>query len=297
MINEIKLPLTFCNLLKRLQNNEKIPIGKFSSKINKALLLDFENENVLQISQQSRTKYVFCFDKKYLDNYLREFGINDLDNYIEFLIKNDTSRSEAATISANSKFKKYRIFNGFFVNSYLSILGEICEHQISLNPQKGTWLYIEDYKTFKIDKNITIVGVENTETFKLIESYKHLFKNIKPLFLLRYNNNSYIEWLQNIKNDYLHFGDFDLSALAIYISEFRNKLTVDRCRFYIPENIEDLIKNSNNKRDYLIQLNDTRVKSINFDDYEEVSKLAKLINKEKRTIEQEVLMTSLIDDE
>jgi|AntAceMinimDraft_17_1070374.scaffolds.fasta_scaffold00162_9 hypothetical protein len=291
MTKEVKLPLVFCRLLKRLQNNEKISIGKFSSNINKKLLQDFSNENVIRISQQGRTKYIYCSNIEYLNNYLKEFGITNLVEYIEFLEKEDTTRAEAVEIASNSKRKKERIFNGFFVKSYLLIYGEINEQKILLKPQQGTWLYIENYKTFKIDRSITVIGVENTETFTLIENYKHLFKDVKPLFLLRFNNNSYIEWLQSIENEYLHFGDFDLSALAIYITEFRNKLPVERCNFFIPESIVDLIKNSKNKKDFLTQLNDKRVKGIDFNNYKEVSKLAELIYKEKKTIEQEVLMT------
>jgi len=110
------------------------------------------------------------------------------------------------------------------------------------------------------------------------------------LFLLRYNNNSYIEWLQKIPNNYLHFGDFDLSAIAIYITEFKNKLKNKDCKFFMPENIEELIINSKNKKDYLKQLNDKRVKALNFKQHIEVNKLVVLIQANKRTVEQEILM-------
>ncbi len=290
MINETKLTLTFCRILEKIKQKEKIAIGKFSSKTNKELLKMFIDEKVLQISSQGRTDYIYCTDNKYLDNYLQTFGIDSLDKYKNFLKKKETSRAEAIKIASNSKQKKGRIFNGFFLKSYLPIVAKIENQEISLQPQKGTWIYIENYKTLEIRQDITIVGVENSETFTLIENYKHLFTDIKPLFLLRYNNNSYIEWLQKIENDYLHFGDFDLSAIAIYISEFRNKLTTKRCDFFIPENINELIKNSKNKSDYIKQLNDPKVKGINFDKYSKISNLANLILKEKRTLEQEIMM-------
>ena len=110
------------------------------------------------------------------------------------------------------------------------------------------------------------------------------------MFLLRYNNNSYIEWLQNIENDYLHFGDFDLSGIAIYISNFRKKLPENRCRFFIPPNIEAFIKNSKNRQNYFKQLNDNTVKSLNFEDYPELMPLVQLIRQEQKTLEQETLM-------
>jgi hypothetical protein len=290
MTNENKLPLTFCRLLQRLRNNEKIPVGKFSSKLNKQLLNDFISENLLQISPQGRTHYVYCKNLNYLDNHLQSMGIGNLREHIIFIQKQESTRAEATQKTANSKYKKGRIFNGFFVKSCKPLWGSVNGRKIALKPQTGTWLYIENYKTFKIDPKITVIGVENSETFAMAENYTYLFADTETLFLLRFNNNSYIEWLRGIQNNYLHFGDFDLSALAIYITEFRNKLDAKRCNFFIPKNIETLISSSKNRKDYLKQLNDKRVKNIDFENYPEVRDLANLIHKEKKTAEQEVLM-------
>jgi hypothetical protein len=289
MTGDNKLTLTFSILLKRLLQNEKIPLSKFSSGINKTLLGLFTIEKVLLISQQ-RTKYVYSPNNENLKIYLQSWGISNLDNFINFLEKEETTRAEAAEATSNSKHKKGRIFNGFFLKSYLPIKATIENEQISLKPTKGTWIYIENYKTLEIEKDITIVGIENSETFTFIENYEYLFKNVKPLFLLRYNNNSYIEWLQQIPNDYLHFGDFDLSGIATYITDFKNKFTNKKCGFFIPENIQELIINSKNKRDYIKQLNDKRVVSVEFQNHKEVMGLVQLIKDNKRTVEQEKLM-------
>ena len=289
MIGDNKLTLVFCNLLKRLLKNEKIPISNFSSGINTTLLKLFTEEKVLLITQQ-RTKYIYCLNSENLHIYLQSFGISNLDNYINFLEKEETTRAEATEATSNSKHKKGRIFNGFFIKSYLPINAKIENQTISLKPAKGTWIYIENFKTLVIEQDITIVGVENSETFTYIENYKYLFEDIKPLFLLRYNNNSYIEWLQQIPNDYLHFGDFDLSGIATYITDFKNKLTNKNCRFFIPENIKDLIINSKNKKDYIKQLNDKRVVNIDFEKHKDVIYLVKIIKENKRTLEQERLM-------
>jgi len=289
MTEDNKLTLTFCNLLKRLLQNEKIPVRNFSSGINNTLLKLFTDEKILLITQQ-RTKYVYCPNSENLNVYFHSFGISNLDNYINFLEKAETTRAEATEATSNSKHKKGRIFNGFFLKSYLPINAKIENQTISLQPAKGTWIYIENYKTLEIENDITIVGVENSETFTYIENYKQLFENIRPLFLLRYNNNSYIEWLLDIPNDYLHFGDFDLSAIAIYIAEFKNKLKNKNCSFFIPANINDLIVYSKNKKDYIKQLNDKRVYSVDFEKHNEVIDLVRLIKENKRTVEQEKLM-------
>ena len=115
-------------------------------------------------------------------------------------------------------------------------------------------------------------------TFYLIENYRHYFNNIKPLFLLRFNNNAFIQWLQLIPNKYVHFGDFDLSGIAIYISEYRNKIDFNRCSYFIPNDIENLISNSKNYTDYVNQLNDPKVKGLDFENYPEIKDLANMIN-------------------
>lgn len=290
MTNDNKLTLSYSILLQRLLRGEKIPEKLFSSGINKSLLQKFIDEKILLTTRQ-RTKYVYCSSADNLHIFLsQQFGISDLEKYIQFLEKEETTRAEATENASNSKHKKGRIFNGFFLKTYLPLTAKIENQIFPLQPITGTWIYIENYKTLEIDNDITIVGVENTETFTFIENYKHLFIDLKPLFLLRYNNNSYIEWLQKIPNNYLHFGDFDLSGIATYITEFKNKLNNKNCSFYIPDNIEYLIKNSKNRKDYIKQLNDKRVVSVDFEKHNEVIDLVKLIEKHKRTIEQENLM-------
>jgi hypothetical protein len=290
MTNDNKITLSFSKLLQRLLLGEKIPEKLFSSGINKSLLQKFTVENILLTTSQ-RTKYLYCPNNEYLHIFLSQhFGITDLEKYTQFLEKKETTRAEATENTSNSKHKKGRIFNGFFLKTYLPLTVKIENQIFPLQPFRGIWLYIENYKTLEIENDITIVGVENSETFTFIENYKHLFSDIKPLFLLRYNNNAYIEWLQKIPNNYLHFGDFDLSAIAIYITEFKNKLKNKNCKFFIPENIDELIISSKNKEDYLKQLNDKRVVGLNLNENSELNKLIELINSNKRTVEQEILM-------
>ena len=72
---------------------------------------------------------------------------------------------------------------------------------------------------FKISKDITIVGVENSRNFRHIEEQKYLFKDISPLFISRYpqnQNKDFIKWMKSVPNDYIHFGDFDISGIGIY---------------------------------------------------------------------------------
>ncbi|OQY44455.1 MAG: hypothetical protein B6242_12640 [Anaerolineaceae bacterium 4572_78] len=218
----MNLSLKFSRQLFKLSNREQIPKGQFRSQSTRKLLHVFLTEDVLRTSTKRNTQYICCPDTKYLENYLREtHGITNLEKYIALLENTQATKSEKAIHASDTKVKYKRVFDGFFVRTYHDFLGTLHGQPISLKPLHGSWLYIVDFQKFHINSHITIVGVENVETFRYIERYAHLFDSIKPLFLLRYNNNAYIEWLKQIKNPYLHFGDFDLSALAIYITEFR----------------------------------------------------------------------------
>ncbi len=287
----MEIPLTFAKLLLRLINGEQIPIGQFNSETNKELLKILITDFALpQLKPKGKTQMVNCNNVINLRNYLLSKGISNLEDYINYLESGNYSRAENAIYSSNSKIKTFRVFEGFFVNTFVEIIGKLNNQNIYLNQTKGSWLYIVYYTNFQIDSDITIVGVENTENFKFIWKYKHLFENIKPLFLLRYDNNSYIDWLQSIPNKYLHFGDFDLSALVIYISEFRNKLGSNRCTFYIPENLEQYFQQTNNYIDYDNQINDNRITSYDFTQYPEIMEIANIINKYKKVVSQEILI-------
>lgn len=287
----MNLPLSFCKLLIEVLHGLAVSEGRFSSKQNRKLLDEFVSEGILSFNPRRNTKYVLSYNHQQLRDYLaRNFQITHLEGYIEFLKNSDATRSEGVKVASNSKAKNNRVLQGFFVKTYLDINGVLNGEPLCLKPPNGTWLYIVDFNEFTIPEDVTVVGVENTETFGCINNYSHLFTDKKPLFLLRFDNNSYIEWLKLIRNPYLHFGDFDLSSLAIYIREFREKLGVDRCDFFVPDNIFDLITTSDNRSDYLNQLDDPKVKNLVFDDYPEIKELANHISSKKKTVEQEILM-------
>lgn len=287
----MEITITFAKLLLRLINGEQIPIGQFNSEVNKNLLNNFIADFALPSPKpKGKTKLIYCSNETDLRNYLFSKGVPQLENYIEYLETGNYSRAENAIFASDTKIKNFRVFEGFFVNSYLDLFGVLNNKKISLKPVTGSWIYLVDYKNFKIDNDITIVGVENTENFKFVEKYKHLFVDIKPLFLLRYNNNAYIDWLKSIPNNYLHFGDFDLSALIIYITEFKNKLPEKQCNFFVPNNLEEYFQQTNNYKDYDKQLNDERIRNFDFTQCPEIMEVVDLITKYKKIVSQEILI-------
>lgn len=112
--------------------------------------------------------------------------------------------------------------------------------------------FVYDAEHFIPAANITIVGVENPANFRFIRRQAHLFAGINPLFISRYPQSQHkdvITWLQRIPNAYLHFGDFDVAGLNIYINEYAKHLP-GKTSFFLPDNIETLIKEYGNKARY-----------------------------------------------
>src|SRR5690625_4061911 len=69
--------------------------------------------------------------------------------------------------------------------------------------------------------------MENARNFSQIHKQRYLFEEINPLFVSRYpqnQNQDFIRWIQQIPNTYLHFGDFDLAGISIYINEYKKHL-------------------------------------------------------------------------
>src|SRR5690606_9496247 len=232
-------------------------------------------------------KKVHLVNASALNQYLQnKYGINDLEKYIEVALKENVQRSELVEISSNSKLKNTRTFKGFLVNSYIPIKATLNRKEITLNFKEGTFQFIYNFKSFIPEKDITIVGVENAENFRWIENQKHLFADIKPLFVSRYPQNQskdLIKWLRSIPNKYLHFGDFDFAGIGIYLNEYKKHLE-EKASFFIPEKIENLIDKHGNKSRYDQQ-------KINFNIEEErIVSLVKLLHQYKKGLDQEILI-------
>ena len=104
-------------------------------------------------------------------------------------------------------------------------------------------MFITEWQQFSIPEDVVVVNIENMENFRLIRQQRALFSSVLPekrlLFVSRYPQSSDLRsWLQTIPNNYVHFGDFDLAGVNIYLSEF-HKYLGDRSSFLIPDDIEE----------------------------------------------------------
>ena len=90
----------------------------------------------------------------------------------------------------------------------------------------------------------------------------------------------------------IHYGDFDISGIGIYLNEYKKYLS-ERANFFIPENVEDAIKKNGNRERYNNQ-------KVNFDINNITEKrllsLIETINAEKKGLDQEFYIGNEISD-
>ena len=282
-----KLPLALAEKLLLLVAGECIPASKLKYTIVDELIAEGilykpgKLKSTIQLVDQQQLLL-------YLQNY---YAISDLNLYVETLKKEDYSRADLVTISADSKLRNVRSFKGFMVNSYCAISTLMNGEPFVIKPQEGSFQFVYDFENFVPADDVTIVGIENPENFRHITKQQYLFKDIQPLFVSRYPQNQsqdLIKWLQSIPNNYLHFGDFDLAGIGIYLHEYKLKLS-NKSSFFIPENIEYLLRTYGNKLRYDYQKTNFDISLI---EEQELLQLIQLIHQHKKGLDQEVLIIS-----
>lgn len=281
----MKVPVNIAEKLLQLCQGESIP----SSSAKHSLIDNLVSEGIIE--RRGRIKKSLTISNKialvtYLQNHL---GINNLEQYIQVATKENVSRSELTSASADSKLKYVRTFKGFLINCYAPITAELNGKQIIINPAEGTFQFIYDFENFIVSSDITVVGIENPENFRHVNKQQYLFDGIKPLFISRYPQNQskdLIKWLQSIPNNYMHFGDFDFAGIGIYLNEFKKYLN-ERAIFFIPYNIEEQIRLNGNRKLYDNQKVNFKTEMLS---EENLFKLIETIHKYRKGLEQEVLI-------
>lgn len=276
------LPLKIAKQLIRLGNGETLP----ASSAKHSIVMRLIDEGII-ISKGKHQRTLQVYDKAELFDFVEnQLQISDLDNYVTIFEQEDINRFDLIKTTKDSKTKQVRTFKGFLVNSYVAINAILNGKKISINPSKGIFVFIFDFENFRPDSNVTIVGVENAENFNLIEKQRHLFESITPLFISRYpqnQNKDVIQWLNSIKNNYLHFGDFDISGIGIYLNEYKKHLG-NRAKFFVPSDIKAAMNESGNRERFDVQKINFKPELI---EEKELKELFELIQKEKKGLDQE----------
>jgi mutator protein MutT len=156
-----------------------------------------------------------------------------------------------------------------------------------VNPVEGSFLFITDWTAFSIPEDVVVVGVENMENFRMIRQQRTFFESEigkhRFLFVSRYPQSTDLRsWLQSIPNRYVHFGDFDLAGIHIFMKEFHQYLG-ERSSFFIPSDIENRLQKGSRER-YDSQL--SRFGNLKSDD-KDIQSVIDLINKHHRCYDQE----------
>lgn len=258
------------------------------SKLNGNLLSELIAEGLLLVIARGSRKSYRARDIEALKRYLI-----DKDESFRLLEANAAdSRASMAAETGNSKLVSVRSCPGFPINSYEPIECSLQGKPFMVNPQEGSFLFVTDWETFVIPGEVIVMGIENMENFRMIRQQRSFFEDYlkahgmsgKILFVSRYPQSLDLrKWLTSIPNHYIHFGDYDLAGINIFLSEFQQYIGKDRSSFLIPDDIELRLKSGSKSR-YDEQYN--RFKDMKSDS-QEIQRLIELIHQERKGYDQE----------
>ena len=223
---------------------------------------------------------------------LKRFLIDRDESYRILEADVSDTRASMAKETGNSKLVTVRSCPGFPVNSYEPVGCLLRGEPFTVNPQDGCFLFVTEWERFTIPEDVTVIGVENMENFRLIRRQRDFLEeylrthgySTKVLFVSRYPQSADLrKWLLTVPNHYLHFGDFDLAGISIFLSEFQHYLGEERTSYLIPDDIASRLKYGSRKR-YDEQF--CRFKDIK-SDVVELQRLIDLIHRERKAYDQE----------
>jgi len=264
-----------------LAQGETLPAGKMKGNWVEEML----DEGVLISStRKSRVSYQTKSPAAFLQFLADRYQVKDLEQTLQ-VIRTETTRSQLVHVSGDSKWKRRRTMKGFMVTSLTPIDAELNHRPFTIHPPEGSFVYVYDYEGFRVPEDVLIIGVENAENFRYLSFQKSLFPERRILFVSRYPlSGDFPKWLATVSNEYLHFGDFDLAGIHIFLTEIY-QVVGRRAMFYIPENIEQLLQNGSSTR-YEHQL---KYSKMDIPD-ERLQHLVDLIHKYRKGYDQEGLI-------
>jgi hypothetical protein len=246
----MKLTASLIDKLILLRDGESIP----ASQLRGEWVDELEHDGVIVSTSHGSRRTIFAPRPDALLKALSAFDerLSDLDLMRDTILTGGTSRSVQASATGNSKLLTIRSCPGFPVNTYESITCKLSGREIKVNPEAGSFLFITDWQSFTIPQDIVVVGIENMENFRVIRQQRALFEQTigsdRLLFVSRYPQSADLRsWLQSIPNRYVHFGDFDLAGIHIFLTEFHAYLG-ERSSFFIPTDIEQRLAGGSMER-------------------------------------------------
>jgi len=280
----MQLSKTLITTLHRLMAGESVAASSLRKDIAETLL----SEGLLTVKTHG-TRRTYCAIntsaiKVFLESHYEE--LRGFENSEVLREKANITRSEQAAETGNSKLVKVRSCPGFPVNAYEPIVCSLHGRELVINPIEGSFVFITDWEDFVVPGDVIVVGIENMENFRMIRHQREFFEseigNQRLLFVSRYPQSTDLRsWLQNIPNQYIHFGDFDLAGIHIFLTEFYKYLG-DRSSYLIPSDIEQRLKHGSSTR-----YNAQYAKFHTLQSENRLQALIDLINKYRRCYDQE----------
>ena len=230
--------------IQALISGEQVAGSKLSSK----LLDELMAEGLLSVVTRASRKSYRARDIEALKRYL----IDKDESYRILDVHNSDSRASMAAETGNSKLLTIRSCPGFPINSYEPIECSLNGESFVVNPPEGSFVFIDNWQQFTISQDVVVVGIENMENFRMIRRQRKLFESVlgdnSLLFVSRYPQSTDLRnWLMGIPNKYVHFGDFDLAGIHIFLTEF-HKYLGDRASFLVPSDIEQRLAKGSQDR-------------------------------------------------
>lgn len=236
----MKITIALIDKLIRLRNRESLP----ASQLKGEWVKDLVREGVLISTSHGSRRTLFAPNAETLCKALASVDERFIDMKLlrEILLSENTLRSQQASSTGNSKLVMTRSCPGFPINSYEPISCTLNDREFVVNPQEGSFLFMTDWQSFSIPDDVVVVGIENMENFRMVRQQRELFEqcigNNRLMFVSRYPQSIDLRsWLQTIPNHYIHFGDFDLAGINIFLTEY-NAYLGNRSSFLIPSDIE-----------------------------------------------------------
>lgn len=236
----MKITIALIDKLIRLRNGESLP----ASQLKGEWIEDLVRDGVLISTSHGSRRTLFAPNADTLCKALVSVDERFIDMGLlrKTLLSENTSRSQQASSTGNSKLVMTRSCPGFPINSYEPIPCTLNGREFVVNPQEGCFLFVADWQSFSVPDDVVVVGVENMENFRMVRQQRELFEqcigNNRLLFVSRYPQSIDLRsWLQTIPNRYIHFGDFDLAGINIFLTEY-NAYLGNRSSLLIPSDIE-----------------------------------------------------------
>ncbi|WP_375724104.1 DUF2220 family protein [Arcobacter sp. KX21116] len=275
--------------LKKLLKDEYILKKEISSQ---KLINSLVECNAIEIDGKPQCIYLRDINTLFAVIKSNGYNINCIEDIDYFTEESEVSKSrdEVAEKFSDTKRIESKSFNGLMISIFEKIEVTLNGEKQYIYPISGTGLFIHYSTKLELDNDTVLVGVENPQVVWFINKYQHLFNKDKQyvfLSLSEFKTSYQYKWLESFKGEYIHFGDFDLAGINIYLNSILPRLK--NCMshsFLIPNHIYKIMKKKNYKKDYSSQ---TRYLNIDTKDDEKLKELIEFIKNRKITLEQEYL--------